>query len=165
MKIIAQEKNQYVLRLGRGEEVIETLQSFAQKQGIKGAFFFGLGAVEQVHLAYFDRNLKQYSTRYFQEPHELAPVVGNITRAHNDDDYGDGDGDTEAYNDNDKESNGDDIIVHAHGTLGNQASEAFAGHLQKAVVAITLEIIIILIQNESKLTRQLDPETGLKLLN
>ena len=41
-------ENQYVIRLDRGEEIVESLKTIAEKENIKLAYLTGIGAVGNV---------------------------------------------------------------------------------------------------------------------
>jgi len=131
--------NSYVVRLEEGEEVIDSLKIFAGKEMIRGGFFYGLGAVNRVTLGYFDVEKKEYKERSFEEGFELTSLVGDIS------------------------CSGEKIIVHAHVTLANEDFKVLAGHLGKAYVTATLELIFNPL--EGRLEKKPDPETGLNLLD
>lgn len=129
----------YVIRLARGEEIISSLGSFAEKEDIKGAFFYGLGAVENVSIGRYILENKEYKFRQISGVYELASLNGNISMS--DDGY----------------------IIHAHAVLGDQKLSSMAGHIKTADVAITCEIFVHL-QHGVEMRRVYDDETGLNLL-
>jgi predicted DNA-binding protein with PD1-like motif len=121
----------YVLRIEIGEEIQETFRQFAQSVGIKGAFYQGIGTLNQVELAFFCKDLKSYDRRFFDGEYEIASLVGNLS-AH------------------------DGVIVpHTHVTLGDKNYQTFSGHLVRGVVSVTAEIILTTI--DLALTRKEDP--------
>jgi len=130
--------NAYVIRLEAGEEVIDSLKKFVEKERIRGGFFYGLGAVNKVTLGYFDVEKKEYKERAFEQGFELTSLVGDISFL------------------------GERIIVHAHVTLADGDFKVLAGHLGKATVTATLELVFNPL--EGKLEKKPDPETGLNLL-
>lgn len=132
-------KNTYVIRLETGEEIIASLKMFVEKEKIEGGFFYGLGAVKDVTLGYFNLERKEYKEKSFKEGFELTSLVGDV-----------------AFSD-------EKIIVHAHVTLADEDFKTFSGHLGKAVVTATVELVFNLA--EGKLLKKPDPITGLNLLD
>ncbi len=128
----------FFLRLMRGEDVLETIASFVKEQELGGAFFTGLGAVEGVKLGYYDLHQKKYLDKEYPGDVELANMTGNVS-------YVDG-----------------KPFTHVHATIMTEKFESFSGHLFSAKVAVTVEVNLIVTDYE--MIRELDPETGLKLL-
>ncbi len=131
--------NDYVIRLETGEEIIDSLKKFVEKEKIEGGFFYGLGAVKDVTLGYFNLEKKEYKEKSFKEDFELTSLVGDV-----------------AF------SNGK-IIVHAHVTLADEDFKTFSGHLGKAIVTATVELVFNLIKG--KLLKKPDPKSGLNFLD
>ena len=131
--------NTYVIRLERGDEIIDSLKTLVEKEEIRGGFFYGLGAVKNVSLGYFDVEKKEYKEKPFMQDFELTSMVGDVAFS------------------------GEKIIVHAHVTLAGEDFKAVAGHLNKATVTATTEIVFNPI--EGKLSKKTDPITGLNLLD
>lgn len=129
----------YVLRLEPGDEVIESVRTVAEKEEIKGAFFYGLGAVKDVSLGYFDVKSKKYKEKSFEQDFELTSMLGDVALS------------------------GDMVIVHAHVSLAGEDFRAVAGHLNRATVTATTEIVVNPI--EGKLSKKTDPITGLNLMD
>lgn len=126
-----------VIRLERGEKIVETLKEFCRINSISGGFFFGLGAVDEVELAHYDLGKKKYSVVKFNKPLELLNITGSI-------------------------GIGKELIVHTHITLSDNKMHAFGGHLVEARVSGTLEIYLIKL---SALRRRHDSQTGLNLFD
>ncbi len=129
----------YFVRLIRGEEVIASLTSLAEKEKIQSGFLFGLGAVANPKLGYFDLNTKEYQSEIFEGEFEIVNLTGNISHL-----------------------NGKPFI-HAHITVSDEDCRAFGGHLFSAQIHATGEIAII--DFGIPLSRKLDQEIGLKLLD
>ena len=58
--VISSNDNQFVLSFARGEELFESLLSWCEEKGITGATFTGLGAADQLELAYYHLPSKSY---------------------------------------------------------------------------------------------------------
>lgn len=127
-----------VVRLDKGEEVIETIKSLCQKENIKLASFLGIGAVRHAELRYFDPETKKYHDQLFEKSCEAAPISGNITQM-----------------------NGE-VYLHFHASLGGAGFETAAGHLKSAVVSATFEAVIDMA--EGIVERQFNEDIGLNLL-
>ncbi len=137
MKLILQEGNQYILRFDKGEEFIETLKTFIEGEGIKAAHFTAIGASEDAELAYFNGQTKEYSSKNFKEPLEIVSITGNI-----------------AIKD-------DEIIVHAHGVLGNKDMQLFGGHISKLVISTIAEVALTKLEGEIR--KAYSEEIGLNI--
>ncbi len=129
----------YVIRLERGDEIIDSLKTLVKKEKIRGGFFYGLGAVKNVSLGYFDVEKKKYKEKSFMQDFELTSMVGDVAFS------------------------GDKIIVHAHVTLAGEDFKVVAGHLNTAMVTATTEIVFNPV--EGKLSKKTDPITGLNLMD
>ncbi len=141
MEIVYQKEGQYLLRITKDEELLSTLENFANEQSITGAVFWGLGAVKNSHLTLYEPETKKYAEGHeFPESHELAGLTGNISQ---------------------KEDGS--LFVHAHGVLGDKNLQAYAGHFTRATVAATCEIWLTVIPEG--LQRSHDEDTNLDLLS
>lgn len=132
-------KRRWILVLDRGEELVGAVTDFLEEHGIRGGWLTGLGAVKNLVLGYFDLEQKEYLKRTFEEVMELGSLVGSI---------GGVDGKP---------------FLHAHATVCGPELIAFTGHLFRAEVAVTAELMLLDVQAE--LERGPDEETGLKLFN
>jgi hypothetical protein len=128
----------YLVRLERGEAVIESLREFADRTRIGFAEIRAIGTLDRVTLGYYDAEAKTYHEKSFDEPLEVLNLTGNIARG---DDGG--------------------RIVHAHVTLSRPDYTTRGGHLAAGVVGPTLEVIV----ETAPLTirRRHDADTGLEL--
>jgi len=129
----------YLVRLLRGEEVIASLTSLAEKEKIQSGFLFGLGAVANPKLGYFDLNTKEYQSETFEGEFEIVNLTGNISQL------------------------AGKPFIHAHLTISDEDCRAWGGHLFSAYIHATGEITII--DFGIPLSRKLDQEIGLKLLD
>ncbi|NMB56377.1 DNA-binding protein [Candidatus Beckwithbacteria bacterium] len=130
-------KTNYLIRIQRGEKIIETLKTFCKEKKIEGGFFYGLGAVDWVELAHYDVVKQKYSSLSFEKAYEVSNLTGSIGVEQ-------------------------DLIIHAHMTLADNQMQALAGHLIDARVSGTAEIYL---QALPKLNKKFDKETGLKLFD
>jgi len=137
MKLILKENNRYVLRFDKGEEFIETLREFVKSEAIRGAYFSAIGASYNTELAYFNGHTKEYSSKQFKEPLEIVNVTGNVSMK------------------------GEEIIVHAHGVLGNKDMQLIGGHVNSMVLSTIAEVILTKFDGEIK--KEHSEEIGLNI--
>ncbi|MEO0095658.1 MAG: DUF296 domain-containing protein [candidate division WOR-3 bacterium] len=131
-------QNYYILRLQKGEEIIESIKNFTKKVKLKGAFLYGLGVGERLALGYFDAHKKSYIKKQFKGEYEFTSFLGNI-----------------AYFEKEP-------AIHIHATITDKKFNAFGGHLLSGYVPATLEIVIFPLAKIME--RKNDNETGLNLL-
>jgi hypothetical protein len=122
----------------KGDEFINELTSFAKKNDLGASHFTAIGAFRDVMLGYFDREKKKYREIPIVEQVEVLSLVGDI-----------------ALKDGTPQ-------VHAHVVLGKADGTAHGGHILKAHVWPTLEVVLI--ESPKHLHRKMDPETGLALI-
>ncbi len=134
-----QESNIYYLQIGKGEEVIESLKTFCQKEKIKSGIVSGIGATDDAVLGFFDTKSKKYAEKSFTEGYEIANITGNIS-----------------------EMNGE-VYLHLHATLCGKDFRTFGGHLAKAVISGTCELTII--ATDQKIGRKFNEKVGLNLFD
>jgi predicted DNA-binding protein with PD1-like motif len=122
-----------------GDEVKNGLMTFASQHRITGAQFSAIGAFSQVTLAYFEWETKRYREIPIYEQVEALSLLGNFALK------------------NDKPA------LHAHVVIGKADGTALGGHLVRATVRPTLEVIVS--ETPHQLQRRFDEETGLALLD
>lgn len=128
-----------ILRIDRGEEIIETVKTVAEKQHIRLASVSALGATDNFTVGVYDLDTKRYDSKTFTGPHEILSLVGTIT-----------------------EKDGA-FYQHLHLCAGNKNCEAVGGHLNRAVVSVTCEMVIRVLPGA--VDRRPEPETGVNLLH
>lgn len=128
----------HVLKLQKGEEVLESIVRFARDQEITAATITGIGAVLDPVIGYYDLETKEYLREDLPGEYELVSLMGNIATK---------DGDP---------------VLHAHVVLGAPGFVE-AGHLFSATVLVTGEFVIRTLDGE--MHRRLDPDIGLPLLD
>lgn len=127
-----------LLRIDRGEEIIETVKRVAEKERIRLASVEALGAVDDFTVGVYDVAAKRYDSKTFTGAFEIASLVGTIT-----------------------EKDGA-FYQHLHMSAGNRDCEVFGGHLNRAVVSVTCEMVIRVLSGA--VDRAPDPETGINLI-
>lgn len=131
-------ENTIIARIDKGEEIIEQIKEIAIKEEIKLASIQALGAVGQFTIGVFRTDEKQYLSNEFNGDFEIVSLTGTINTMDN------------------------KFYCHLHMSVGNEKGEVFGGHLNKAIVSATCEMVITIISGI--VDRYYDEEVGLNLL-
>lgn len=127
-----------IVRIDRGEEIIEQVRAVAEKEGIRLADVQALGATDDFTVGVYDTAAKRYDSRRFTGAHEIVSLTGTIS-----------------------EKDGA-FYQHLHMSAGNAQCGVVGGHLNRAVVSVTCEMVIRVLSG--RVDRSPDPETGVNLL-
>jgi predicted DNA-binding protein with PD1-like motif len=128
----------FALVLQYGEDPMEEIRQFAAKEKLQACRFTAVGAFSEAEVGFFDFSIKDYVHIRFGEQTEVLSMMGDIT----------------TYEDKPK--------VHAHVVLGKRDGTACGGHLLKAAVHPTLEIILT--ESPSWMQRKMDARSGIPLI-
>lgn len=126
-----------LLRVDPDEEICEQIMEVAGKEDVRLAELQGLGAVKEFTTGVFDTQTKEYHANQFRGTFEIVSLTGTLTRK-----------DGEVY-------------LHVHFSAGNEKGNVFGGHLNRAVVSATAEIVIRVIHGE--VGRKFSEKIGLNL--
>ncbi len=126
-----------ILRADPDEEICEALLSVAETEQIALAEISGLGAIKEFTTGLFDTAEKKYNSNDFTGLYEITSLVGTLTRK-----------DGQPY-------------LHVHMSAGDRKGNVVGGHLNRAVVSATAEIVIRVIGGEAG--RKFSEEIGLNL--
>ena len=121
-----------------GDEVMTSLQAFCEQNTILTARFTAIGAFSDLVLGYFDWQRKEYDEIPVSEQVEVLTLAGDVAL-----------------------QNGQPK-VHAHVVVGKRDGSAHGGHLLRARVRPTLEVMLTKLPGH--LERRLDPESGIPLI-
>ncbi|WP_340098527.1 PPC domain-containing DNA-binding protein [Salinibaculum salinum] len=127
---------EFVARLEHGRDWRGQIEDFAESEGIDAAFFFGLGAVQDAVLSFYDQDDKEYRDIEFDEPLEVVPAVGNISWLN------------------------DERFAHTHVALSRDDGTTVAGHLDRAT---TFAGELYVREFDTELVREHDDVTDLDL--
>jgi predicted DNA-binding protein with PD1-like motif len=128
----------YALVFDKQDEFMTELQTFAEEKELIGSHFTAVGAFREAVLGYFDRTRMDYKKIAVPEQVEVLSLLGNIA------------------------ANEGKPKIHAHVVLGKADGTALGGHLLRATVWPTLELVIE--ESPVHMRRKSDPEKGLALL-
>jgi predicted DNA-binding protein with PD1-like motif len=129
--------NKVIVRIDKGEELVDSLKTVCKKLEIKLGSIIGIGATDKITVQLMNTKTKKYQEKEFIGDHEISSLVGNITTM-----------------------NGE-VYLHLHVTICNVEHKALGGHLSSAVVSATFEGIIDIIDGE--VVREYNDEIGLNL--
>jgi hypothetical protein len=129
----------FVLVCETGEEPVQEILDFVERQKLSAGHFTAIGAFQDVTLGYFDWSRKDYVRIPIHEQVEVLSLVGDIALE------------------------GRAPQVHAHAVVGRLDGTAHGGHLLDARVRPTLEIVLV--QPPGRLRRRFDPESQLALID
>ena len=127
-----------VVRIDKGEEIIEKIKEVAIRENIKLATVTALGATNEFIVGVFKTEEKKYYSNSFQGDFEIVSLTGSINTMN------------------------DEFYTHIHMSAGDEKGNVFGGHLNKAIVSATCEMFIHVI--EGKVDRELNKYIGLNLL-
>lgn len=131
--------NQIIARIDKGEEILDKIKEIAIKENIKLASINALGATNEFVVGVYNVGEKKYYSNEFKGYFEIVSLTGTINTM-----------DGKFY-------------THIHMSAGNENGEVFGGHLNKAVVSATCEMVINVI--DGNVDRCFDEETGLNIFN
>jgi hypothetical protein len=130
--------NRYVVRIDKGEEIVESLKAFLTQSGVHSGSLGGIGAVSEAEVARFVAATKQYVTMRLEGEHEITALNGTIAVL---------DGKP---------------VLHLHVALADTAFRGFGGHLLSAIVSGTCEVVVEVF--EGYLRREFNEKEGLNLI-
>ena len=131
--------NQIVLRVDRGEEVMETIGMLCEKEGIRLGSIVGLGAADHLVMGLYDVENQEFSEIKLDKPLEITSIVGNITEM-----------DGKPY-------------LHIHVNASDAEGHAYGGHLKAVRISGTSEIFITVIDGHVGREKDSITNTGLNL--
>lgn len=130
-------ENTIVARIDRGEEITEQLRAIALREQIRLASVQALGAVGRFTVGVYRPAEKRYLANEFCGDYEIVSLTGTVNTM-----------------------NGE-FYSHLHMSAANERGEVFGGHLNRAEVSATCEMVIRIIPGQ--VDRYLDESVGLNL--
>lgn len=132
-------ENMILARIDRGEEIVSSLKKICEKEGVVLAQVSAIGAVGDFTVGVFKTAEKQYYSNHFKGDFEIVSLSGTVTEMN------------------------DDHYSHLHMSAGNEQGEVFGGHLNRAIVSATCEMVITVINGSVK--RRFSEDVGLNLFD
>ena len=131
--------NTIFARIDRGEEILEKLKEISVKENIKLAHVSALGATNDFTVGVFNVDEKKYYANSFSGNFEIVSLTGTVTTM-----------DGEFY-------------AHLHMSAGNDKGEVFGGHLNRARISATCEMVITV--TDGMVERKFNEDVGLNLFD
>jgi hypothetical protein len=128
----------FVLRLEAGDDILDSLQRFAERKRLRAAAFQGIGSLNKAKLGHYDFKTKEYTYEVFDDDLEILSLEGNIS------------------------SLDQKPLPHAHATLGRRDFSVIGGHLDQGSLANMVEIVVQKLPG--RLVKVRDEKMGLNLL-
>jgi len=129
--------NKIIARIDKGEEILDSIKVIALKEKIKLASVRALGATNDFTVGVYNIDEKKYYSNTFNGNYEIVSLTGTINTMN------------------------EEFYTHIHMSCGNDKGEVFGGHLNRAVVSATCEMVIDII--DGIVDRYYDEEIGLNL--
>ena len=133
--------NQLVLRVDRGEEVMESLMAVCEKEQIRLASIAGLGAADHLVMGLYDVEKQKFEETVLEQPLEITSLIGSVT-----------------------EMNGHPYL-HVHINVADAAGHAYGGHLKSVRIGGTAEIFLTLLDGHVGRKKDDITNTGLNLFS
>ena len=131
--------NTIFARIDRGEEILEKLKKISVKENIKLAHVSALGATNDFTVGVFNVDEKKYYANSFSGNFEIVSLTGTVTTM-----------------------NGE-FYAHLHMSAGNDKGEVFGGHLNRARISATCEMVITVA--DGTVERKFNEDVGLNLFD
>ena len=130
--------NALVVRIDKGEEIMEQLKAVCETEKIRLASVTALGATDDFTVGNFDPAKQAYKSLRFTGSYEIVSLIGTVNTMHG------------------------EFYAHLHLSAGDDEGRVFGGHLYRASVSVTCEMVLQLLPGE--LDRFHDFDVGVNLL-
>jgi predicted DNA-binding protein with PD1-like motif len=138
-KQLSENPKTYVIVLETGDEVLASLNGFAQAEHLAASSFKAIEALSSVEVGWFNWDSKEYQIAVkLDEQVELLSLIGDI-----------------ALKDNEPQ-------IHAHLVIGRRDGTAHGGHLLSATVRPTCKIVVT--ESPRHPQKEIDPASGIALI-
>ena len=128
----------HVLRLESGDDILRSLQQFANSKKLGASLIEGIGSLNKVKLGHYDFKTKQYKHETFEDDFEILNLSGNISSMNR------------------------KPLPHLHITLGRRDFSVIGGHLDEGSIANMVEVWLWKLPG--KLLKAKDESIGLNVL-
>ena len=127
----------YLVRMDKGEEILESLRELSEKEHIRLASVEALGAVNDFTVGVLRTAAKQYEAHNFTGDHEIVSLTGTVSTM-----------------------NGE-YYCHLHMSAGDDQGRVAGGHLNRARISATGELVITILPGS--VDRAFNEKVGLNL--
>jgi uncharacterized protein len=126
-----------VARIDKGEDILEQLEVISKKENIKLASVSALGATNDITVGVFHTAEKKYYAKHFTGDMEIVSLTGTVSTM-----------------------NGE-YYAHLHMSAGDTEGHVVGGHLNRAIISATCEMVIDII--DGQVDREKKEEVGLNI--
>lgn len=126
-----------VVRMDKGEEILQQLQAVCEREQVKLAQVSALGAINEFTVGLFKTGEKRYCANQFTGDHEIVSLTGTVTTQQG------------------------AFYAHLHLAAGGADGSVVGGHLNRAVVSATCEMVVRALPGTVE--RRFSEEIGLNL--
>lgn len=135
---ILKAKDKYIIRIDKGEEVIQCMKKFIEEENVRAGSITGIGAADLIETGLYNTMKRAYDSKIFEGDFEITNFSGNITTM-----------------------NGEHYL-HMHITFADEDLRAHGGHLNNAIISGACEIVVDVI--DATIERKLDEDVKLNIL-
>lgn len=135
---ICRKENVLILRLEKGEELVENIVKACEENNLKVGIVSGIGACEKIEIGYFNTKEKKFYSKEFTGDLEIVAFSGNYSHM-----------DSKPYG-------------HFHIAFSDENLNLYGGHLSFAIISGTGEIFVQGI--DAEVDREYSEEIGLNLM-
>ena len=121
-----------LVRLPRGSDLLQGLTEAAQKLGIEAGTVQAIGAVDDLTVAFFEPEEKEYEPLRFDEHYEITSSLGNISLREG------------------------QPFVHVHVTASDRQGRVVGGHLLEGSTVFLIEAYLRSLGGDAPVRRQED---------
>lgn len=126
-----------IVRIDQGEDFFEKLRTVAIREDVKLASVSGLGTFSSMNVGVYDLDKRQFMGNDFEGMFEIVSLTGTINTM-----------------------NGE-YYAHIHASVGDKDGKVYGGHLSRATIGATMELVITVI--DGSVDRVKDENTGLNI--
>ena len=128
-----------IMRIDKGEEIVDTVKRFCTQHDITLAFVSAIGAVNKANVGLFMQDTKKYYPKEFSGSMEIVSLSGTITQMKG------------------------KVYPHFHIALSDDTYCVIGGHLNAAWVGATCELVLEVM--DGVVEREFSDEIGLNLFH
>ncbi|MDQ3159028.1 MAG: DNA-binding protein [bacterium] len=137
---IVEDGYNWLIRLEKGEKVVESLIQIIRDNNIPSCWVSGIGGCLEAKVGFYDLPNQKMNWTDFKEMMEVTALQGNVSWT------------------------GTEPDLHLHVTLGKKDHTTMAGHVGELVTSGTMEIYLHRWYGPNW-KKRMDPKTGIKILD
>lgn len=130
--------NTLLIKLNRGEEVLEEVKKVVEKENVKLGMINALGATDDFVVGVYSIPEQKYYQNEYKGAYEIVSLHGNVSTMNN-----------ETY-------------LHIHMSAADNDGHFVGGHLNKCIISATCEMFITIL--DGQVDRYKDEEVGINVI-